>query len=71
MKCPYCQSTGPFTDPVPVCSGMPEGIPVPTIRQCQACRATLSPAGFTPGTPEFSRARSMRLAALAPAAATA
>ena len=66
-RCPYCGNTDRdrgFTDPVPVCSGMPEGILVPLIQQCRGCGCTLSPAAFTPGTPKFRRARAMRVAAV-------
>jgi hypothetical protein len=58
--CPYCGNTRKrrgFTEPVPVCKGMPAHIAVPTVRKCRACHATLSVSGFTPGTPAFARAR--------------
>lgn len=58
--CPYCGNTKKshgFTEPVPVCKGMPAHIEVPTVRKCRNCDATLSVTGFVPGTPAFDRAR--------------
>lgn len=73
MECPYCGNENPdrFTEPVALCRGMPEGIPVPQIQQCKRCDATLAPAGFTPGSPAFRRAQSMRQSAAPSIAAVA
>jgi hypothetical protein len=58
LRCPYCGNRDGFTEPIPLCSGLPpdSGIPIPTIQQCERCGATLSPAAFTPFTPPFVRA---------------
>ncbi len=59
MSCPYCSNTDSFTDPVPLCSGIPSGlgITVPRIQKCQQCDATLSPEAFTSGTAQHAEAQ--------------
>ena len=59
MECPYCGNKHNFSEPVPLCTGMPKnlGIKVPLIQQCLACSATLSPAAFRLGTPEHRQAK--------------
>jgi hypothetical protein len=57
MKCPYCGAERGFSEPQPVCRGMPEGIRVPLIQQCETCDATLSPDAFQPGTRAFAEAK--------------
>ncbi len=61
MTCPYCGSTKGFSDPVPLCKGMPEelGIKVPKIQQCLACKATLSPQAFQSGTARYAKHHAM------------
>jgi len=62
MTCPYCGNTHKFSKPVPLCKGMPEklGIAVPMIQQCLACKATLSPQAFQPGTARHAQVCAMR-----------
>jgi hypothetical protein len=77
LSCPHCGNTGRagqgFSRPTPVCTGMPDGVPVPEIQQCLRCRTTLSPSAFTPGTDRhaasFAACPPERRAALAAAAA--